>query len=107
MTQVTYRSEVVGSLLRPPYLLEARRQWEAGQLGAPDFKAIEDRAVNEAIALQEATGVDVITDGEMRRFNFFGHFVDAFEGFAKDAMTIASFRDEKGEEIPVITIRKD
>jgi 5-methyltetrahydropteroyltriglutamate--homocysteine methyltransferase len=46
-----YRAEVIGSLLRPPYLQEARRAWEAGQLPIPEFKHIEDRAVDEAIAL--------------------------------------------------------
>jgi len=49
--KMTYRSEVVGSLLRPAYLGEAREQLAAGQLNAAELKAIEDRAVNEAIAL--------------------------------------------------------
>ncbi|HZR40622.1 MAG TPA: cobalamin-independent methionine synthase II family protein [Ktedonobacteraceae bacterium] len=99
MTNVTYHSEVVGSLLRPPYLLEARRQFEAGQLSAPDFKAIEDRAVNEAIALQESVGVDVITDGEMRRYAFYGHLIDALEGFDKFGGMAIPFRDETGAQI--------
>ena len=47
---MTYRAEVVGSLLRPTYLAEAREQLAAGKLNAAEFKAIEDRAVNEAIA---------------------------------------------------------
>ena len=68
---MTYHSEVVGSLLRPTYLVEARKQFETGQLNAADFKAVEDRAVNEAIALQETAGIDVITDGEMRRYAFY------------------------------------
>lgn len=61
---MTYHSEVIGSLLRPSYLVDARQQFESGQLSAADFKVIEDRAVNEAIALQEEVGIDVITDGE-------------------------------------------
>ena len=48
---MTYHSEVVGSLLRPTYLAEARQQYEAGHLTAAEFKAIEDRAVNEAISV--------------------------------------------------------
>ena len=64
---MTYHAEVLGSLLRPAYLLEARQQFESGQLAPPAFKAIEDRAVNEAVALQESVGLDIITDGEMRR----------------------------------------
>ncbi len=56
-----YRAEVIGSLLRPTYLKDARKAWEDGQLATSAFKRIEDRAVNEAIALQERAGVDIVT----------------------------------------------
>jgi 5-methyltetrahydropteroyltriglutamate--homocysteine methyltransferase len=106
---VAYRSEVVGSLLRPPYLVEARRQLEAGQLAPSEFKALEDRAVLEAIALQEAAGVDVITDGELRRYAFYGHLVESLEGFDKFGGWAIPFRDESGEELvlkrPVVVER--
>ena len=78
-----YRSDVVGSLLRPAYLKEARRRYEAGAISAAEFKKIEDRAVDEAIAVQTRAGVHVITDGEMRRDSFFSHLIDAVEGFDK------------------------
>ncbi len=61
------RADVVGSLLRPPYLREARAGMRAGRVADPELRAVEDRAVREAIALQEAAGLDVITDGELRR----------------------------------------
>src|SRR6266581_4699294 len=96
---MTYHSEVVGSLLRPVYLVEARKQFEAGQRSAADFKPVEDRAVNEAIALQETAGIDVITDGEMRRYAFYGHLIDAVEGFDKLGGWAIPFRNEKGEEL--------
>ncbi len=96
---MTYRSEVVGSLLRPTYLAEARKQFEAGQIDAPAFKKIEDQAVNEAIALQEATGLDIITDGEQRRYAFFGHLIDSVNGFDKLGGWAIPFRDETGEEL--------
>ena len=51
------RSDVVGSLLRPGYLLEARQAYEAGRIGAQEFKRAEDRAVDEAIQLQESAGL--------------------------------------------------
>src|SRR5438132_7038495 len=106
---MTYHSEVVGSLLRPTYLAEARKQFEAGELSAADFKTVEDRAVNEAIALQETAGIDVITDGEMRRYAFYGHLVDALEGFDKYGGWAIPFRDETGEELvlkrPVVVER--
>ncbi len=106
---MTHHSEVVGSLLRPTYLADARKQYEAGQLNAAEFKAIEDRAVNEAIALQETAGIDVITDGEMRRYAFYGHLIEALEGFDKLGGWAIPFRDETGEELvfkrPVVVER--
>ena len=50
-----HHSDVIGSLLRPRYLTQARDEYAAGQLGAPAFKRIEDRAVDQAIAMQEGT----------------------------------------------------
>jgi 5-methyltetrahydropteroyltriglutamate--homocysteine methyltransferase len=96
---MTFHSEVVGSLLRPTYLVEARKQLETGELNAADFKVIEDRAVNEAIALQETAGIDVITDGELRRYAFYGHLVEALAGFDKYGGWAIPFRDETGEEL--------
>ena len=95
---MTENSDVVGSLLRPRYLLDARAGLERGELTPPEFKRIEDRAVGEAIALQEAAGLDVVTDGEMRRYAFYGHLVEALEGFDKRAGWAITFRDGHGGE---------
>lgn len=104
-----YRSDVVGSLLRPSYLKEAREQHEAGELSQSAFKRAEDRAVDEAIALQIRSGVEMITDGEMRRYAFFGHLIDAVEGFDKFGGWAIPFRNEKGEKLvmprPVVVSR--
>lgn len=94
-----FRSDVVGSLLRPEYLKQARQKHEAGQMTQAEFKRIEDRAVDQAIALQEHAGLDVITDGEMRRYAFYGHLIDAVEGFDKTGGWAIPFRDEKGEQL--------
>src|SRR6266571_7907549 len=61
------RADVVGSLLRPAYLRDARKAALEGRSTQADLRAIEDRAVREAIAMQESAGLDVITDGELRR----------------------------------------
>ena len=61
------RADVVGSLLRPPYLREARKSASEGKLEPAELRLVEDRAVRDAIALQEAAGLDAITDGELRR----------------------------------------
>jgi 5-methyltetrahydropteroyltriglutamate--homocysteine methyltransferase len=64
---MTPRSDVVGSLLRPEALRLARQGVREGRVTPEALRAAEDRAVREAIALQEGAGLDVITDGELRR----------------------------------------
>ncbi len=105
----TYRSDVVGSLLRPQYLKDARSRRENGELSAAEFKEIEDRAVDEAITMQTQAGLDVITDGEMRRYAFYGHLIDSVEGYDKLGGWAIPFRDEEGHELvlqrPVVVSR--
>jgi 5-methyltetrahydropteroyltriglutamate--homocysteine methyltransferase len=93
------RAEVVGSLLRPEYLVSARKELESGAIENERFKEVEDRAVDEAVDLQVAAGIDVITDGEQRRYAFYGHLVDSMSGFDKLGGWAIPFRDEKGEQL--------
>lgn len=79
---ITAHADVVGSLLRPPELLEAQRRFAADEISVVDFKAVEDRAVDWAISLQERAGMPVVTDGEMRRESFQSQLVEAVEGFS-------------------------
>jgi 5-methyltetrahydropteroyltriglutamate--homocysteine methyltransferase len=95
----TYRSDVVGSLLRPDYLKEARKRYDAKEITPAEFKRVEDRAVDEAIDLQLKAGLDVISDGEMRRYAFYGHLIDSVEGFDKLGGWAIPFRDEEGHEL--------
>jgi 5-methyltetrahydropteroyltriglutamate--homocysteine methyltransferase len=67
MAATTVRADVVGSLLRPEYLREARDAARAGSIEADELHDLEDKAVLEAIALQEDAGIQAITDGEFRR----------------------------------------
>jgi 5-methyltetrahydropteroyltriglutamate--homocysteine methyltransferase len=76
----TPRAETVGSLLRPPELLAARRQLAAGEVGPERVRELEDAAVLEAIGLQESAGLDVVTDGEMRRAGW-SATTEALDGF--------------------------
>ena len=78
---IVARTDVIGSLLRPPELIQAREDLQAGRLTPAHFKAIEDRSVDAAVALQEAAGLDVVTDGEMRRLSFQSQLPEAVEGF--------------------------
>ena len=77
------RSDVVGSLLRPPALLAAREQLERGELSAAELERVEDAAVDDALRLQEEAGMDVVTDGEMRRLSFQSQMTEAVEGFGE------------------------
>src|SRR6478736_8752137 len=92
------RSDVIGSLLRPPALIDARQKHERGELSSAEFKFIEDRAVRDAVALQENAGLDAVTDGEMRRYAFFGHLAEALEGFDKFAGWSITFHDDEGHQ---------
>jgi 5-methyltetrahydropteroyltriglutamate--homocysteine methyltransferase len=94
---VTARAEHVGSLLRPAYLLDARRERDAGAVDPSDFKRIEDRAVREVIALQEAAGCPIVTDGELRRDSFQSELtaaVDGFQGVDMDAWLWGEWHSE-------------
>jgi 5-methyltetrahydropteroyltriglutamate--homocysteine methyltransferase len=79
---VPYHADVIGSLLRPRYLSEARAALAAGRMSNEEFKRIEDRAVDQAIAMQEGCGLDVVNDGELRRFSFLDHLLGDMEGVA-------------------------
>jgi 5-methyltetrahydropteroyltriglutamate--homocysteine methyltransferase len=95
------RADVVGSLLRPPELLEAQGRLASGDLSEHAFKRVEDAAVDAAIRLQEDAGLDVVTDGEMRRLSFQSQMTAAVEGFGEwdlDAFLWGEWRsDELGE----------
>ncbi len=87
----TIRTDVIGSMLRPAYLKEARRKFDDGALAAEALRELEDRAVREAVALQEAAGIAVVTDGEMRRLNFQDSFGAAVEGFDTSGPRLALY----------------
>ena len=87
----TVRTDVVGSLLRPDAVIEARKAYDEGKLDAAGMRAAEDDAVRAAVALQEDIGLDVISDGEMRRLNFQDSFGAAVEGFDASASTVHAY----------------
>lgn len=75
-TQAAYRADHIGSFLRPPQLIEARKAGDAAKL-----REIEDSAILRVLARQQELGFDIFTDGEFRRSNFMGDFTDAVQGF--------------------------
>jgi 5-methyltetrahydropteroyltriglutamate--homocysteine methyltransferase len=84
----TIRTDVVGSLLRPQNLKEARVDFDEGRIDETGFRAVEDGAVQAAVRLQESAGLDVISDGEMRRLNFQDSFGAAVEGYDAKRSTL-------------------
>jgi 5-methyltetrahydropteroyltriglutamate--homocysteine methyltransferase len=77
---VQYRADHVGSLLRPPELLEARKSHQAGRLTLEQLRAAEDQAILKALEMQRQTGIGIVSDGEYRRNWFASGFADAVEG---------------------------
>jgi len=67
-----YRADHVGSLLRPPELLEARARHAEGGLSAEALREVEDASILKALELQRTAGIDVVTDGEYRRAGWSG-----------------------------------
>jgi 5-methyltetrahydropteroyltriglutamate--homocysteine methyltransferase len=71
---------VVGSWTRPEWLVQTLRRRQAGEISAEEFNRIADDAVLAALKYQEDAGVDIVTDGEMRRDNFYSFVVDKLSG---------------------------
>ncbi len=97
---IAARADVVGSLLRPPELLRAREGLAAGRLDRAAFKVIEDRAVDQCVAMQEAAGLPVVTDGEMRRLSFQSQLAEAVDGFGEwdiDAFLWGDWHGDAGD----------
>jgi len=75
-----FRADQVGSLLRPGYLHAARQQFTLGAIRHEQLRAVEDRAIAEAVKLQEEAGLPAITDGELRRAFFHLDFLEQLSG---------------------------
>jgi 5-methyltetrahydropteroyltriglutamate--homocysteine methyltransferase len=82
------RAEQVGSLLRPPELLAARAAFADGRLDLESLRAKEDEAIRAAVSRQREIGLDVIADGEMRRYSWLTGMADAVDGFMPDSVML-------------------
>ena len=101
------RAEIVGSLLRPPELRRAVEDFyleghsaaleEERERSRSALRATEDRAIRDAVQRQIDCGLDVVTDGEFRRWMFMNSFYDAVSGVRTDK-TVA-FRNDRGETV--------
>jgi 5-methyltetrahydropteroyltriglutamate--homocysteine methyltransferase len=92
-----FRADHVGSLLRPPELLRARSEREAGRISAAELRAVEDDAVRDAVQMQREAGIQGVTDGEFRRGSWHMDFLYQLGGVAKSERTLRiQFRNESG-----------
>jgi 5-methyltetrahydropteroyltriglutamate--homocysteine methyltransferase len=101
-----FRADHVGSLLRPPEVIEARRKLAAGDLDQAGLRGVEDAAIAAVIGGQEATGMQAITDGELRRQWFHLDFLQRLSGITVTG-TIGSSSDSEmtvGQAPPKITV---
>ena len=100
------RADVVGSLLRPPELLEAQKKLADGQLTPAEFKRIENLAVDDALRLQEEAGLDIVTDGEMRRLSFQSQMTAAVEGFGEWNLDAFLWGDWQSDELGPMEVKR-
>ncbi|MEV5410168.1 5-methyltetrahydropteroyltriglutamate--homocysteine S-methyltransferase [Thermopolyspora sp. NPDC052614] len=92
-----FRADHVGSLLRPPALLQAREDFKEGRIGAEALREIEDQAIKDAVRMQEEVGLKSATDGEFRRSAWHMDFIYAIGGIGQAPGNIkVQFRNEKG-----------
>jgi 5-methyltetrahydropteroyltriglutamate--homocysteine methyltransferase len=91
----SYRAEVIGSLLRPAEVKQAMQEAAEGKLGRDELERVQDRAILDAIALQEACGLDVITDGEYRRAIFWDPVIAAVDGLEYQTTSPVGFGSSK------------
>ena len=92
------RADTVGSLLRPPALKAAREHYAACDIDTAEFKRIEDAAVDEVVRLQEEAGLEIVTDGEMRRVSFQSQLAEAVEGLGEPSIDAYLWGDWSGPE---------
>jgi 5-methyltetrahydropteroyltriglutamate--homocysteine methyltransferase len=95
-----YHAEHVGSLLRQPWLLAARAEHKQGKLSEAELRAVEDRAVEENIAMQRAAGIEVLTDGEARRTNWMTGILESIGGMSEVETPSVLWRRGNGEIPP-------
>jgi 5-methyltetrahydropteroyltriglutamate--homocysteine methyltransferase len=99
MQKPPFRADHVGSLLRPPELKAAREKLKRKAISREELTALEDRHIRQAVAMQEAAGLQAVTDGEFRRAFWHVDFLTGFEGIvATQGQYALKFHGEGGAE---------
>ncbi len=92
-----FRAEVVGSLLRPEAIHDARRARAEGRVSGEELWGVEARAIEEAVAMQRDAGLPVCTDGEMHRRHWFMDFIERIDGVGFEGGLPTRFHNEAGD----------
>ena len=99
-----YRAEVIGSLLRPAEVKQAMQDAAEGNAGREELERVQDRAILDAIALQEASGIEVVTDGEFRRAIFWDPIIASLDGLEYQTTSPVGFGGTKDAvQLPAVT----
>jgi 5-methyltetrahydropteroyltriglutamate--homocysteine methyltransferase len=97
-----FHAETVGSLPHPEELIATRARFDRGEIDAAALRQVEDRAVEDAIALQERVGLPVVTDGELRRETYLDFVLKGVTGVKfgwKEDLSKGAYRDASGKEV--------
>jgi methionine synthase II (cobalamin-independent) len=93
-----FRADHVGSLLRPPELLQAREDFAAQRIAADELRAVEDEAIRKVVQMQEEIGLQSATDGEFRRTSWHMDFIYQLDGVdPADEQIKVEFHNEQGD----------
>jgi 5-methyltetrahydropteroyltriglutamate--homocysteine methyltransferase len=108
-TLAPFRADHVGSLLRPPELLEARAERAAGRISAEQLRAVEDEAIRDVVRMQESVGLQSATDGEFRRTSWHMDFIYQLGGVhqADEKLTVRFFNQAGTLEFASAALRID
>lgn len=95
-------TEPIGSIPRPPELIEGMQQFAAGRISRAEMQSRCDRAIRDTIQRFEATGSPIVTDGEQTKPSFATYPIHGLETLAPDGVTI-TFADGHVRRLPRLT----
>ncbi|HZB39710.1 MAG TPA: hypothetical protein VE487_02020, partial [Ilumatobacter sp.] len=101
MATFPHHADMVGSMLRPKRLADARAEWREGRLSADELRWIEDDAITELVAKEEAVGLPAVTDGEFRRDWWHLDFLAALGGIGTAQRERPKDFSGEGESPPI------
>jgi len=102
-----FRADHVGSLLRPTSLLALRESTRSGDTSAETLRAHEDECIREVVRMQEAIGIQSVTDGEYRRESFHGDFIGKVEGVEFKQIFTPGGSESEQHQAPFVAIVSD